>query len=170
MGIFNSTNKISGFYQAFSGTKAAINIARASGGGSVEAGAGFMVNRYSVSFGRNVSIQRFLNVKDNVAMVGTGTGTCRLEGLLGKLADFKRLLVGTGSSEDICNQLILTIEDSSAFTKCSGDAAEKSSDKRLIKCSGGIITSITLGGQIDQAGVLMQTGSLDLTFTDLELG
>lgn len=170
--VFNSTNTYAGFYQTYSGNDAAITISRSNGGSSVTAdaleGEGFMVSRYAIKFQRNVSIQRFLNMNSVVGIIGAGNGAMQLDGLVGKLESFQRLLMGSNSDvEDICNQLTIEIKDNSSLVKCSDGKQVGSTG--TIKCSGGIVTSIDLGGQIDQSGVLLQSGSLTVQFTQLEI-
>lgn len=168
--IFNSTNQYAGYYQTFSGGDTAITIKRATGGEEVDAkgGDGFMVSQYQVQFARNVNIQRFLNMEQAVAIVGAGQGTMQLTGLVGTLDAFQRLLLGSDNTkEDVCNQLTIEIKDASSFNKCVDNNG--TSQSGTIRCSGGIVQGIQLGGQIDQAGVLMQTGSLTIQFTQLDI-
>ena len=168
--IFNATNQYAGFYQAYSGTDTAITISRAGYSQTVDAedGEGFMVSQYEVVFQRNVGIQRFMNMKAAVANIGIGNGSMRLTGLVGRAEAFKKLLVGSDDNkEDICSQLTVQINEGSSFVSCTGNNAANKAG--AIKCSGGIVSGIQLGGQIDQAGVLLQTGSLTITFTGLEL-
>jgi hypothetical protein len=167
--VFNSTNQYAGFYQTFSGGDVAITIGRASGGSTradSEAGEGFMVSQYAISFNRAVSTQRFLNMKEVVAILGAGQGTIQLSGLVGKLEAFQKLLMGSNNDkEDICNQLVVTITDASTMEKCSGGTPKAGT----IRCSGGIVQGIQLGGTMDNQGVLMQTGSVVIQFTQLEI-
>lgn len=171
--IFNSSNKYAGFFQAFSGGEAAIRISRATGGNttvSADAGDGFMVSQYQVRFERGVSTQRFLNMSEIVAMLGIGNGVVELTGLVGSIESFERLLTGsTSGEEDICNQLTIEITPSSSYSKCTDNRTSATSYKGTIRCSGGIVRGIALGGTIDQQGIMMQTGSVTIQFTQLDI-
>lgn len=171
MAVFNSGNNIAGYFQTYKGGKAAISVFRKSKGGSGDSvGSGFMVSQYNVAFQRAVALQRFLNLKDSVAIVGAGNGTIQLTGLVGKLEDFNELLGDSGDmSKDICDPLYVRITDSSSFAACEGTGADSANSSGDIICGNCIVTGVNLGGQIDQNGVIMQTGSLTLTFNELEI-
>ena len=170
--IFNSSNTYAGFYQTYTGGEAAIRISRSAGGAAVEvdadAGNGFMVSQYQATFQRQVGQLRFLNMKEIVGTLGAGQGTVTLTGLVGRLEDFEKLLLGSSNdTEDICNQLVIEITDMSSMVECTNGKSKKT--KGTIRCSGGIVQGIQLGGQIDASGVLMQTGNLTIQFTQLDI-
>lgn len=170
--IFNSSNTYAGFYQTYAGGEAAIRISRSAGGTAVDvdsdAGDGFMVNQYRATFTRQVGQLRFLNMKEIVGTLGAGQGALTLTGLVGRLEDFEKLLLGSNNdTEDICNQLVIEITDMSSMVACTNGQANKA--KGTIRCSGGIVQGIELGGQIDASGVLMQTGNLTIQFTQLDI-
>lgn len=170
MNVFNGTNKFAGYFQAFSGGKAAIKIGRKSAGTGSAIDEGFMVSQYQITAQRGVQLQRFLNVEGVVAQVGILNGGLSLSGLIGTAEGFKKLLGGDNNGNDVCDQLTITITADSGYTKCdeNGKATTVNKSAEFV-VSGGIVTGVQLTGQVDQAGILMQTGNVTIQFTGLEL-
>lgn len=171
MNVFNGTNKFAGYFQAFSGGKAAVKIKRANDASdAVTIDEGFMVNSYTIQAGRGLVINRFLNMDGAVAQVGNLTGTLQLQGLVGTVSGFKKLLGGDSGNSDVCNQLVVTITASGGYTKCTetGEEIKVNSDAQFV-IAGGFVSGFSLSGQIDQAGVMTQTGSVSMQFTQLEI-
>ena len=168
MNVFNGTNKFAGYYQAFSGGKATVKIKRANDNSEVSIDEGFMVNQYQIGASRGVVLNRFLNMDGAVAQVGTVNGSLTLNGLIGTVEGFKKLLGGNGS--DVCNQLVVNISASGGYTKCDENGMEiKVNGDAQFVISGGIVTGIALSGAIDQNGIMMQAGSVTIQFTQLEI-
>lgn len=169
MNVFNGTNKFAGYYQAFSGGKATVKIKRANDSSEVSIDEGFMVNTYNIAAGRGVVLNRFLNMDGAVAQVGTVSGSLSLSGLIGTVEGFKKLLGGEGKS-DVCNQLVITINAAGGYTQCNENGTEtKVNGDAQFVISGGIVTNVNLSGAIDQSGIMMQTGSVAIQFTQLEI-
>lgn len=171
MNIFNGTNKFAGYYEAFNGEKATVKIKRANSTSEESIDNGFLVNVYSIGATRGVVINRFMNLDGAVAQVGTLNGTLQLQGLIGTAEGFKQLLGGsTGGSNDVCNQLVITISAAGGYTKCDGNGnSTKVNEDATFVLSGGIVNQVAITGQVDQNGIMMQSGSVSVQFTQLEL-
>ena len=173
--LFNGTSKYAGYMEAFRGGKAEIQVYRKSASGEgarTKIGEGFMVSGYNAQFQRDVTLNYFLNIEDAVALIGRGTGTLSLQGMIGRLEDFDNLLGNTDAGEDICNMLVVEITGATNFQKCTTDASgatTTSSGSGTIICAGGIITGVTLAGQVQQNGQTLQQGSLAIKFTEMKL-
>jgi hypothetical protein len=171
MNVFNGTNKFAGYYQAFSGGKAAVKIKRANDNTEATIDEGFMVNSYTISAARGVGLMRFMNTDGAVAQLGLLQGGLTLQGLVGTVEGFKKLLGGTSDNEsDVCNQLVITISAAGGYTKCdeTGKETKVNADAQFV-LSGGIVTNVSLGGQLDTQGILTQTGSVTIQFTQFEI-
>ena len=171
--IFNGTNEYAGFFESYRGGEAAVTITRGTGEGSA-VDEGFMVQQYQITAQRGVNTLRFLNMNKVVAQVGAVQGTCQLTGLVGTKEAFAKLLAGgsEGTAQDICDSLTVTIEASSGFNKCDSitpGATMASPNPVKFIASGGIVSAVQITGQIDQNGVMLQTGTVSITFTKLEM-
>ena len=182
--IFNGAPGIAGYIQSFDGGRALITIKRQNDtnttGQTASAEEGFLVQQYQVQFQRGTQLQRFLNMKEAIAIVGAGQGTVTLTGLVGKLSAFEKLLAGsvqTGNTNvngdvkmvgvhDVCNPVMITIKDANGYKSCKDPLTGKDGE---IICKNAIISAITFTGQVDANGTIMQQASLQATFNGLSV-
>lgn len=185
--IFNGAPGIAGYIQSFDGGRALITIKRqfdangkenTSPGDIASAEEGFLVQQYQVQFQRGTQLQRFLNMKEAIAIVGAGQGTVSLTGMVGKLSAFEKLLAGNVSSgtpaaqmkgtHDVCNPVMITIKDANGYRACKKSGELTGTDGEII-CKNAIISSINFTGQIDANGTIMQQATLQATFNALDI-
>lgn len=166
--IFNGSNEYAGYFEAFKGGDAAVTIARGTKS-ETNVGEGFLVQQYTIQAQRGVNNLRFLNTPKVAAQVGALQGTCQLVGLLGTKKQFENLLTGGTAGDDICSPLVVTIKGSGSFQQCVDGKATASTNSITFVASGGIVQGVTVTGQVDQNGVLLQQGTVTFSFTKLEL-
>ena len=127
---------------------------------------GFLAQNYNVQWGRGVTMQRVLNKNNPNAMVGTGSGTLTIQGLLGTYAGFRSLLGldGEYGTEDLCEPLNAMIACGNGFIACTtkGDktVSEVATEGVGLILTNIIVANFSLQGQYDQNNILMQTGSV----------
>ena len=155
--IFNGSPQVGGVFEAFSDDKVMITIARA--GATADLDAGFLASGYRLNFQRNVSPRRFLNDTAAYYTVGFGVGTLQLDGLVGSKEAFDNLV--SDENADICTPLTITVYPS-FFKKCADGKSVKTGTEGSLAyvCGNCIASNINLNGQVDQQGVVMNTGTL----------
>lgn len=162
--IFNGTSTVGGVFEAFSNDKVMVSIARASTyntnpnkGKNLDSG--FLASGYRITFQRNVSPRRFLNNTATFFNLGYGTGTLQLDGIVGKKSAFDDLLTGK-DVDNVCDPLVITISPS-FYTECvEGKAKPNTNDSLKYICTNCIAQSVILNGQVDQQGIVMNSGTL----------
>ena len=176
--IFNGVEGFSGFFQAFSGEQVTIQFARmspemadavAKGEASAlgdEIDQGFLVQQYTAQWQRPVSIERVLNRTKPVAMVGAGTGTLQVQGLMGTADGIESLL----QSDEICTPLYAIIRGAASFTQCDEGAEEKSDKELVITLSNVIPQAITVTGSAQNQGIMLQTANAQFQFGGFKIG
>lgn len=177
--IFNGVTGFNGFFQAFSGEQVTIEFARlsskeadqvAAGEMSVlgdEISEGFLVQQYTAQWQRPVSIERVLNRPKPVAMLGAGTGTLQVQGLMGTADGIKELLQG----DEICKPLCAVIHGAASFTECDDEGSKEKSDKELVITLTNVIPqAITVTGSAQNQGIMLQTANAQFQFGGFKIG
>lgn len=157
--VFDGVDGFSGFFKSFDGENVSITFKRK--GVEDDLDSGFLADGYSATWRRGVMIQRLLNKKKPVAQLGPGDGTLSLTGLLGTSEGVKKFLTG----DDVCEPLTVVITGNSSFKDCDG----KSGSATKVTLTGVIPSSVTLGSQQAQGGIMMQSCRLDAVFTGFSI-
>jgi hypothetical protein len=161
--IFNGTSEVGGVFEAFSKDQVLVTIARAKGdnaGKETDLNDGFLASGYRINFQRNVQPRRFLNNTSTFFNVGYGVGTLQLDGIVGKKSAFDKLL--SNGNEDVCNPLIISVFPS-FFHNClenGGQEASEAAKSLKYICGNCMAQTVALTGQVDQHGIVLNTGTL----------
>lgn len=179
--IFTSAPGYAGYFGPMKGGKALLGFARGSNAESdaynnlskMDSNWGFLTEGYTVQFGRSVQIKYFLNTALPAALTGYAQGTLQVTGLVGTYKAFQNLIGnGTGNSniyEDICNPLTCVIANGTSFTACKDAGVQGTGDAGIdFICSGLILSTIQITGQVTQDGTLFQQGTLNFAMSGLK--
>lgn len=173
--ILGCSAGISAVYSPGSGDTPLVNISVSndanSDGGQVDTQNGFIVQGYRAEFSRPLSFTRALNMPGQVAVLGFGSGTLELTGLVGEASAFKAL---TNASPEQCQFLYITINSGSGTQVChykDGVATETKaiSTGTKIICTGGVVERVQLGMQSQDNGIIMQSGSVVMRITGMRI-
>lgn len=165
--IFNGVTGYSGFYKAYDGLMTAIAFQRA--GGKALLDASFLVRQVQIDWRRSIVMQRVLNNTQPIAMVGVGSGTLTLTGMIGTYGAFAGL-VQDDSKENICNPLSAVIASGTGFVGCTEKGDQTNLYGVAINLSNILLTGInyrhTFGGNGDimlqEADLTFQVGGMGL--------
>ena len=161
--IFNSDPKFAGYQEAYTGKGAMVSFDVA----GANAASGFMVQQYTAVIARQVGMLRFLNVDGVVAQCGAPQGTVTLTGLIGTKDAFDALLKST----PVCgNGLTITIKGTTGFTACSGSGTASNAEEITLIASGAILQNVSVTGQSDSNGVILQTANITFQISGLKTG
>ena len=162
--VFDGVDGFSGFFKSFDGENVSITFKRK--GVEEDLDSGFLAQSYTATWQRGVLIQRLLNKKKPAVMLGSGDGTLRMAGLLGTTEGVKKFLTG----DDVCEPLTVIITGNNSFKECGEDGGvQKSGTAAKITLTGVIPSSVSLGAQQAQGGILMQSCQLDAQFTGFSI-
>ena len=179
--IFQGVEGFSGFFQAFSGEQVTISFARRDyssygedgegiGDKTMQEGGldeGFLVQQYTAQWQRPVSIERVLNRTKPVAMVGAGTGTLNVQGLMGSADGMESLL----QSDEVCEPLTAIIRGAASFSECDDEGdVNKSGNDLIITLTNVIPQAITVTGSAQNQGIMLQTANAQFQFGGFKIG
>lgn len=121
---------------------------------------GFVIESYSLNWGRAVSYRRAYNKKGNVVVLGKGAGTLTLTGLVGPADEFEQLLEAT-SGNDVCKNANCVIKTGGGYSTCDTAGNKTTSSKPLtITAKAVVLTGIAMGGQLQEGGVTLTSANL----------
>jgi hypothetical protein len=177
MQIFSGSTGYAGFYgPSASGNNVVVTISRSNGTSKknvVDPNNGFLADTYQIQWGRTVQIKRVFNNNKPVAIVGFGQGTVTLRGLIGTAAGFEDIVGGnsTAGNKDLCLPLLITIDGSGAYNKCTGEGvASETQGGATFSLSGCILSNINITGTIEtNSGTVMQQADVTFNIGGFEL-
>lgn len=131
------------------------------GGASGNVDTALLIDGMEIRFARTVSRKYFVNIPGCAYIVGLGSGTLTVSGLLGRASDFKELF-GADLSNPCKTVRTATIKTKS-LQACDGNTVN--SDK--ITLTGVIPVSIGITTRIEQDGVLYYTANASFEITGM---
>jgi hypothetical protein len=175
MSIFTTVPGYTGFFGPATGNNVTVSFGR---GDSIKAtkdnihniNNGFFCDQYVIDWNRPAQAKRFLNVTRPVAIVGFGTGTLTMMGLLGTYAGFQALVGENTAStaDDVCKPLFCIISPSNNFAACDKEAKDAASaETTQWHCTNLLLARINVTGQVQDNGVLFQQANITFTMGGL---
>lgn len=164
--IFGGSGSIEAIFGISSGSS--VVFSNLSGAANEGVKLGFLIDQYQLSWSRDVRTKRMFNLSGRLAIVGSGSGTLTLSGLVGAADQFEQLIQKT-SSQDICSSPVCTIAANNGFGICQNGKSTTSTNAVEIECTGILLAQIGINGQISENNTLMTMGTLVFTVSGVNI-
>ena len=123
------------------------------------------MQQYQAVWQRPVAIERVLNRTQPVAMIGAGTGTLVITGLIGTVAGLDSLI---RNGREQCDPLTVIIRGAQSVS-CGDGGVDSYDDTCTITLTNAIPQQIQITGSSQQQGIQLQTANLSFVFGGFKL-
>lgn len=121
---------------------------------------GFIIEGYTLSWQRGLQYRRAYNKKGNIVVVGKGTGSLSLTGLVGPADEFERLVEST-SGKDVCKNANCTISAGGGYSSCDSSGNTSTSSKNItITAKSIILQGLSISGQMQEGAVTLTQANM----------